>query len=131
MVSWFQGVTPRTAGFNTTDICANHHATALMMIALMVIGGGSASTAGGLKVTTMVILVLATFAFFRRQNQPSAFGRSIGPDQILKVMALVAIASVLIFIGIFVVAATHDGHFLDISYPVPRPSARPAGGASV
>ena len=118
MVSWFQGVTPRTAGFNTTDIGATHDATALMMIALMVIGGGSASTAGGLKVTTMVILVLATFAFFRRQNQPSAFGRSIGPDQILKVMALVAIASVLIFIGIFVVAATHDGHFLDISFEV-------------
>ena len=118
MVSWFQGVTPRTAGFNTTDIGATHDATALMMIALMVIGGGSASTAGGLKVTTMVVLVLATIAFFRRQTQPSAFGRSIGQDQIMKVMALVAIASVLIFLGIFVVTATHDGHFLDIVFEV-------------
>ncbi len=118
MVSWFQGVTPRTAGFNTTDIGATHDATALMMIALMVIGGGSASTAGGLKVTTMVVLVLATIAFFRRQTQPSAFGRSIGQDQIMKVMALVAIASVLIFLGVFVVTATHDGHFLDIVFEV-------------
>lgn len=118
MVSWFQGVTPRTAGFNTTDIGATHDATALMMMALMVIGGGSASTAGGLKVTTMVVLLLATIAFFRGRTQPVAFGRSIGQDQIMKVMALVAIASVLIFLGVFVVAATHDGHFMDISFEV-------------
>ncbi len=118
IISWFQGVTPRTAGFNTVDIGALHDSTALLTIALMVIGGGSASTAGGLKVTTIVVLVLATLAFFRRRRQPAAFGWSIGIDQTLKVMALVAIASVLIFLGVFLLTATHDGHFLDISFEV-------------
>lgn len=117
-VSWFQGVTTRTAGFNTTDIAGMHDSTALMFIALMLIGGGSASTAGGIKVTTVVVMMMATVAFFRRQTQLHAYGRSIGLDQVLKVMALIAISLTLVFAAIFLMTATHDGHFLDICFEV-------------
>jgi trk system potassium uptake protein len=117
-VSWFQGVTTRTAGFNTTDIGALHDSTALMFISLMLIGGGPTSTAGGIKVTTFVIMIIATVAFFRRQQQLQAFGRSIALDQVLKVMALTAISLVLVFVGIFLLAASHDGDFLNISFEV-------------
>lgn len=117
-VSWFQGVTTRTAGFNTTDIGALHDSTSMMFISLMVIGGGPASTAGGIKVTTFVVMIIATVAFFRRQQQLHAFGRSIALDQVLKVMALTAISVTLVFVGIFLLTASHDGHFLDISFEV-------------
>jgi trk system potassium uptake protein len=117
-VSWFQGVTTRTAGFNTTDIGALHDSTSMMFISLMVIGGGPTSTAGGIKVTTFVVMIIATVAFFRRQQQLHAFGRSIGIDQVLKVMALTAISLILVFVGIFLIAASHDGDFLDISFEV-------------
>lgn len=117
-VSWFQGVTTRTAGFNTTDIGALHDSTSMMFISLMVIGGGPASTAGGIKVTTFVVMIIATVAFFRRQEQLHAFGRSIALDQVLKVMALTAISLILVFVGIFLLTASHDGHFLDISFEV-------------
>ncbi|WP_378213705.1 TrkH family potassium uptake protein [Aquicoccus sp. G2-2] len=118
MVSWFQGVTTRTAGFNTTDISAIHDSTALLMIALMLVGGGPTSTAGGIKVTTLVVMILATVAFFRRQSQLHAFGRSIGLEQVLKVMALTAISMVLIFTAIFLMTLAHDGEFLDIVFEV-------------
>ncbi|MCB1834963.1 MAG: Ktr system potassium transporter B, partial [Geminicoccaceae bacterium] len=59
-VSWFQGVTTRTAGFNTTDIGAMHDSTSMMFISLMLIGGGPTSTAGGIKVTTFVVMIIAT-----------------------------------------------------------------------
>lgn len=118
VISWFQGVTTRTAGFNTTDISALHDSTAMMFISLMLIGGGPASTAGGIKVTTFFVMIIATIAFFRRQQQLHAFGRSIGLEQVLKVMALTAISLVLVFVGIFLLAASHDGHFLDISFEV-------------
>lgn len=118
MVSWFQGVTPRTAGFNTTDIGGMHDSTSLMMIALMLIGGGPTSTAGGIKVTTFVVMCLATVAFFRRRTQLNAFGRSISLEEVLKVMALTAISTVLVFLGVFLLASTHDGHFLDVSFEV-------------
>ena len=36
-ISWFQGLTTRTAGFNTIDIGAIHDTTALMFVLLMVI----------------------------------------------------------------------------------------------
>ncbi|MEQ8896588.1 MAG: TrkH family potassium uptake protein [Roseovarius sp.] len=117
-VSWFQGVTTRTAGFNTTDISALHDSTSLMVISLMLIGGGPTSTAGGIKVTTFVVMILATLAFFRRQTQLHAFGWSIGLEQVLKVMALTAISVLIVFVGVFLVTASHDGHFLDIAFEV-------------
>ncbi|WCR08963.1 Ktr system potassium transporter B [Paracoccus fistulariae] len=117
-LAWFQGVTPRTAGFATTDIAGLHDSTSLLYMALMVIGGGPTSTAGGIKVTTMMVMLLATLAFFRRRTQIWAFGRSIGMEDVLKVMALVAIAAVLNFVGAFVLMATHDGQFLDVTFEV-------------
>lgn len=117
-ISWFQGVTTRTAGFNTTDIGAMHDSTSMMFISLMVIGGGPTSTAGGIKVTTFVVMLLATGAFFRRQRQLHAFGRAIGLEEMLKVMALTAISVILIFVAIFLLATTHDGDFLNISFEV-------------
>ena len=63
-------------------------------------------------------MLLATLAFFRRRTEIWAFGRSIGLDEVLKVMALIAIASVLIFTAVFLMMASHDGYFLDISFEV-------------
>lgn len=116
-VSWFQGVTTRTAGFNTTDIGAMEESTTLMFLALMFIGGGSTSTAGGIKVTTAFILVLATIAFFKRRTELVAFGRSIGLDQVLKVMAITTIGMLFIFVGAFILMVTRpDGNFLNILF---------------
>lgn len=112
------GVTPRTAGFNTVDIGELHDSTSLLYMALMVIGGGPTSTAGGLKVTTVVVLFLAAQAFFRRRTEIWAFGRAIALEDVFKVTALVAIAAVLIFVAVFLIAATHEGHFIDICFEV-------------
>lgn len=117
-VAWFQGVTPRTAGFATIDMAALHDSTSLLYMALMIIGGGPTSTAGGIKVTTVFVLLLATLAFFRRRTEISAFGRAIGMEEALKVMALVALAAMLNFGGIFVIMAFNDGDFMNISFEV-------------
>lgn len=117
-VAWFQGVTTRTAGFNTTDIAGLHDSTSLFYMALMIIGGGPTSTAGGLKVTTVVVMVLATIAFLRRRTEIWAFGRSIPLGDVLKAMALISIASAVIFTAVFVMLVSHDGDFIDISFEV-------------
>ena len=111
-------MTTRTAGFNTTDIGGLHDSTSMMFISLMLIGGGPTSTAGGIKVTTFIVMMIATVAFFRRQQQLHAFGRAIALDQVLKVMALTAISVILVFVGVFVLVASHEGHFLDVSFEV-------------
>lgn len=115
---WFEGVTPRTAGFNSMNTAAITDATTLMTMILMVIGGGSTSTAGGIKVTTAVILILATLAFFKNSGRMRAFGYSVGHEQGLKVMALLTISLFVILAGIFLIAATHDIDFLVVAFEV-------------
>ena len=116
--SWFQAVTPRTAGFNTIDTAGMHDSTTLMTMLLMLVGGGSTSTAGGIKVTTLIVLVLATLAFFRRQATLHIFGRSLKMEEIMKVMALTTVSLLLVATGLFVVSISHDGEFLDLMFEV-------------
>ena len=56
--AFFQGVTPRTAGFNTLDYAGMTEETWLTQMMLMFVGAGPASTAGGIKVTSFVVLLL-------------------------------------------------------------------------
>jgi trk system potassium uptake protein TrkH len=73
----FQGVMPRTAGFNTLDYAHMDPATWLVTDLLMFIGGGPASTAGGIKVTTFVILALVVAAELRGERSVNVLGRRI------------------------------------------------------
>ena len=116
VVSLFQAATPRTAGFNTVDMASLNDSTTLMFMILMVIGSGSTSTGGGIKVTTFIVLLLATIAFFKRQTAIDIFGRRLGADQIMKVLALAMVSLALIISGMFVMLMFHEGDFLDIAF---------------
>jgi trk system potassium uptake protein TrkH len=118
LASWFQAVTPRTAGFNTLDYAAVEESTAMLTMMLMVVGGGPSSTAGGIKVTTLIVLGLATIAFFRRQDRLEIFGRSLGLSEIMKVLALTATSLFLVLIVIFLMSITWRGDFLDLVFEV-------------
>jgi potassium uptake TrkH family protein len=79
LASFFQGVTPRTAGFNSLDYGQMTDETLLVTDALMFIGAGSASTGGGIKVTTLAVLALMVWAEMRGEPELNAFGRRIPP----------------------------------------------------
>jgi len=116
--SWFQAVTPRTAGFNTLDYAQMENSTTVMTLALMLVGGGPSSTAGGIKVTTLIVLFLATVAFFRRQQRLHVFGRSLGVSEVMKVLALTALSLFLVFVGLFLASLTYQGDFIDLVFEV-------------
>jgi trk system potassium uptake protein TrkH len=116
MVAWFQGVTPRTAGFNTADIGATRDETSFMIITLMLVGGGPTSTAGGIKVTTFIVLLLATFAFFKRRAEISAFGRTVPSEDLMRVTALVSVAILLMAVATFLILLRHRGDFMDLTF---------------
>ena len=93
LISVFQGMTPRTAGFNSVDFTALHPATLYFTILLMVIGASPGSTGGGLKTTTIVVMVLAVVATLRGRST-EAFKRRI-PDSLIRkslVMLVLALA---------------------------------------
>ena len=118
LLAWFQGVTPRTAGFNTLDYAAMHDSTAFLTITLMLVGGGTTSTAGGIKVTTLIVLLLATRAFLARRSELHAFGRSIPLEDVLRVTALVSVSMLFVAGAMFLVLLSHDGEFLDLLFEV-------------
>lgn len=82
LMSAFQAVTPRTAGFNTVDLMALSESGTLLTIILMFIGAGSGSTGGGIKVNTFSVLLLAAVARVRRQEDVNAFHRRLDPETV-------------------------------------------------
>lgn len=114
--SWFHAASTRTAGFNTVDIGSLTDGTTLMIMTLMVIGAGSTSTGGGIKVTTFIVLLLATYAFFKRHQHVDVYGRRLGADQVMKVLALAMVSVLLILIALFMMLVFHEGEFLDVAF---------------
>lgn len=116
LASFFQAVTPRSAGFNTLDTAALTDATTLLLMVLMFIGGGSTSTAGGIKVSSFMVLVIATLAFLRGATSATAFGRTISAGDILKVLALASVGLFVVILGAFVLMLTQSRPFLDLLF---------------
>jgi trk system potassium uptake protein len=98
LASFFQGVVPRTAGFNSVPNGEMELETLLVTDMLMFVGAGSASTGGGIKVTTFALLLLVVLAEARGEPNVDAFGRRIpahAQRQAL-VVAVIAINAVVI-----------------------------------
>jgi len=116
MASVFQALTTRTAGFNTLDISVLEPGSHSLFILLMLIGGGSASTAGGIKVTTFIVALLATLAFLRRRTHPVAFKRSLGHEEVMKVLALISLALMVVMTATFLLVLSQPGDFLALLF---------------
>lgn len=118
LAAWFQGTTPRTAGFNTLDISAVTAGTAVMFLLLMFIGGAPNSTASGIKLSTFVILLAATRSFLRGNMQVTFFKRSLSREALLKALAITTLAMATVFIGVFALTILVDDEFLNIAFEV-------------
>ncbi len=68
LVSFFNAVTPRTAGFSTIDLNTLSNSGHLLTLILMFIGGSSASTAGGIKITTFFVILAGIVSVFRGKH---------------------------------------------------------------
>lgn len=105
LVSLFQAVTPRTAGFNTADYGSMSDASLLLTTLLMMIGGSPGSTAGGFKTTTMAVLFCVMIATLGRHKNVVMFKRRIESDIIRDAVALVGIYFSLLLVGAFFMSA--------------------------
>lgn len=112
LASFFQAVTPRTAGFNTTDY-NNFSGTGIVMtIILMLIGGAPGSTAGGMKITTVAILFFTMFSFFRREKAPAVFRRRITQEAVYGAIAVFMLDICLALFGAMCISKIESIDFL-------------------
>jgi trk system potassium uptake protein TrkH len=84
LASFFQAVTPRTAGFNTLDIGAMTPPTLFLLMVLMFIGAAPGGTGGGIKVTTFGVTVAALWATVRGGRDATIFRRRLPPELVAR-----------------------------------------------
>jgi trk system potassium uptake protein TrkH len=127
LISAFQSVTCRTAGFNTVDIGSLTNATLFVSMLLMVIGAGPCSTAGGFKVSTFSVLVLRAWATFRGYSRVNFARRTLPEEMVDAAVATALVFTVVTIVGLTGILAleqsimSHDqtqGVFLDASFEV-------------
>ncbi|MGI6463879.1 MAG: TrkH family potassium uptake protein [Candidatus Scatomorpha sp.] len=104
LVSLFQAITPRTAGFNSVDLLKLSEPGKTLMIALMLIGGSPGSTAGGMKTTTFAVLLLTAIAVFRKKRDTECFGRRVTDDTIRFAAVIFMLYITLFFVSAFMIS---------------------------
>ena len=116
--SFFNSVTARTAGFNTTDTGALRECTKFLTILLMFIGGSPGSTAGGIKTTTLVVLIMYVKMNLRQQADCNVFGRRLGDDAIRKASVVFCTNLFLVLLGTMAISAIDGNAMMDVMFEV-------------
>ncbi|WP_141502758.1 TrkH family potassium uptake protein [Paenibacillus luteus] len=114
--SFFQSVTPRTAGANTLDYTGIRQATMFFTIILMFIGASPGSTGGGIKTTTFTTLVGAVFAMIRGREDIVFFRHRLGKDRIFKALTITLISLGLVIIVTMVLSMTETQPFIHLLF---------------
>jgi trk system potassium uptake protein TrkH len=101
MASFFQAVTPRTAGFNTIPQNSLSFPSKIFTLPLMFVGGASGSIAGGIKVTTMFLVIVLIFKERDIYDEVSVLRRKISSKALSDASIFTIRAFLILFISIF------------------------------
>lgn len=104
LLSLFQAITPRTAGFNTADLTLLTPTGLLIIIVLMLIGGSSGSTAGGMKTTTVAVLFSATLSVFGKKENAEMLKRRVDDDTVKSALSILILYLTLFLLGSAVIS---------------------------
>jgi len=119
MISMFQSVTLRTAGFNTIPMTSMHSYSLYLMVLFMFIGGSPGSTAGGIKTTSLAILVQAIKTTLKGRDKVIIFDRKISSQIVVKTTALTFISIIIVsFFVLILMKFEPNQSFLSIVYEV-------------
>ncbi|MFH1768572.1 MAG: TrkH family potassium uptake protein [Candidatus Omnitrophota bacterium] len=99
LISLFQSVTTRTAGFNTVDLSTFSFSTLLFMMILMFIGGSPGSTAGGVKTTTISVLWATLKSSFNQKENVELSRRTLPNETVQKAITIFVFS--LFIVGVF------------------------------
>lgn len=100
LVSFFNSVTTRTAGFNTIGLTSLKSTSIIIMIILMFIGTSPGSTGGGLKTTTIGVIILGVYSSIKNEEDIVFDRRRISYQSFRKAIAIFFIEIVYICVCI-------------------------------
>lgn len=96
LVSLFQSVTARTAGFNTIDFGQLSNATLFFFVFLMFIGASPGSCGGGIKTTTAAVFFAIVRSHLRGQRHTTVMSRAIPQGTIARTVGVVISSALVI-----------------------------------
>ena len=108
IMSLFQSITCRTAGFNTSNIAAMDDSGAFIMIILMLIGGCPGSTAGGMKTTTIAVLFLAAISVYQRKKEVQTYNRRLSDETIRGAGAILFMYLTVFILSAIIISRVED-----------------------
>jgi trk system potassium uptake protein TrkH len=109
LISVFQSVTARTAGFNTVDFSLLANATLFFFIILMFIGASPGSCGGGVKTTTAATFFALVRSRLRGETDVMIMHRTIPKETVAKAVAVVISSGLVITIMVVVLLVTQLG----------------------
>ena len=118
LASFFQAVTPRTAGFNTIRIGELKDATLFFMIILMFIGASPGSTGGGVKTSTIGTLMVVVYNMAAKKEDIEIFKRRLKQKDIYKALTVVVISLFIITLVLIVLSLSEQLAFIKIVFEV-------------
>ena len=97
LASFFQSVTPRTAGFNTLDYARLTNATLFFTLFLMFVGASPGSCGGGIKTSTFSVLILLVWRRIHGHRRVSILQRTLPQEVTDRVIVISFLAFVTVF----------------------------------
>jgi len=117
VVSFFQSVTTRTAGFNTVDTASLTKPVLFFFMILMFVGAGSGSTGGGIKVSTFAIALKSAVGTIRGKEHVDFFKKNIPFSTVDKAYSIILFAIFVISASTFALTiAEPDTRFINLAF---------------
>ncbi|MDR2595109.1 MAG: hypothetical protein LBC87_10110 [Fibromonadaceae bacterium] len=99
LISLFQSVTARSAGYSTVNFALLGAPLLFSMILLMFIGASPGSCAGGIKTTTAAIIVLLGINRFLGRKKTQVFNRTIPEETVSRAVRIFVLSVIFIAIA--------------------------------
>lgn len=116
MVSFFQSVTTRAAGFVTIPQENLTNASVIVSLPLMFIGGSPSGTAGGIKTVTAAVVIASVLSTIGNRKVVVLFGRTITKQAVRRGISVIAVSFVTLTVSMLLLAAVSEADFLSVMY---------------
>jgi len=116
--SWFQSVTPRTAGFNTIVEQNLRAPAALLTMVLMFIGASPGGTGGGVKTTTFAVAATMVRTSVGGAHDVEIAKRRLPTDVVWKALTIILISLTLVLVSTILVSGFEQAPFMDVMFEV-------------
>lgn len=116
LASFFQSITPRSAGVNTVAISDLRQATQFFLMIFMFIGAAPGSTGGGIKITTAVVLFAGVYTMIRGREDIVIFKYRLASDRILKALTISMLALGMVIVVTMILSTSEKHNLIQILF---------------